>query len=305
MDRYITGLAETQYALVSNRQLRDAGYSRDTIWEWRRAGVLENMTEGVYRIPGSPRSWEQRLCAMVLASGPVAAASHRSAAALLGIPGFERRGPVEVITPRPRHHRERQALVHRWRVLPEEHLTVIDGIACTRVPRTLVDLAGVLHPSRLERAVDNCLAMRIVTVGSLRAVFDDLAQRGRKGIGTMRRILDERAENFVPVESELEARFLWLLRTAGLPEPVRQLDIGDSAAWIGRVDFAYPSARLVIELDSDRHHSSKLDRDADNLRDARLTRAGWRIVRIRWDDVVGGPDQVVTRIRGLLADSAA
>ena len=86
---------------------------------------------------------------------------------------------------------------------------------------------------------------------------------------------------------------------------MKQLDIGDSAAWIGRVDFAYPSARLVIELDSDRHHSSKLDRDADNLRDARLTRAGWRIVRIRWDDVVGGPDQVVTRIRSLLADSAA
>ncbi len=305
MDRYITGLAETQYALVSNRQLREAGYSRDAIWEWRRAGVLENMTEGVYRIPGSPRSWEQRLCAMVLASGPIAAASHRSAAALLGIPGFERRGLVEVITPRPRHHRERSALVHRWRVLPEEHITVIDGIACTRVPRTLVDLAGVMHPSRTERAVDNCLAMRIVTIGSLQAVFDELAQRGRKGIGTMRRILDERAENFVPVESELEARFLELLRGAGLPEPIRQLDLGDTLNWIGRVDFAYPSARLVIELDSDRHHSSKLDRDADNLRDARLTRAGWRIERVRWDEVVGGPDRVVTRIRGLLADSAA
>ena len=68
-DRYITGLAETQYALVSNRQLRDAGYSRDTIWEWRRAGVLENMTEGVYRIPGSPRSWEQRLYAWCSPAG--------------------------------------------------------------------------------------------------------------------------------------------------------------------------------------------------------------------------------------------
>jgi predicted transcriptional regulator of viral defense system len=180
MDRDITELAERQHALLSNRQLRERGYSDDAIWHWRRTGVVENMTEGVYRVPGSPRTWEQRLCAMVLASGPVAAASHRSAAALLGIPGFDRRGLVEVITPRPRHHRERLAVVHRWRVLPPEHITTVDGIACTRVPRTLVDLAGVLQPARTERAVDNCLAMRIVTIDALRAAFDQLAQRGRK-----------------------------------------------------------------------------------------------------------------------------
>jgi very-short-patch-repair endonuclease len=305
MHRDIAGLAETQHALVSYRQLRGLGYSDDEIWHWRRTGALENMTEGVYRVPGSPRTWEQRLCAMVLASGPVAAASHRSAAALLGIPGFDRRGLVEVITPRPRHHRERLAVVHRWRVLPAEHITSVDGITCTRVPRTLVDLAGVLHPARTERAVDNCLAMRIVTVDSLRAVFEELAQRGRKGIGAMGRILDDRADNFVPVESELEARFLELLRAAGLPEPVRQLDLGDTLMWIGRVDFAYPSARLVIELDSVRCHSSKLDRASDDVRDARLARIGWRTIRIQWAEVVGEPDEVVTRLRRLLAGAAA
>ena len=215
--------------------------------------------------------------ALVLASGPVAAASHRSAAALLGIPGFDRRGHVEVVTPRQRRHLDPQATVHRWRVLPNEHITMIDGIACTRVARTLVDLAGVLHPSRTERAVDNCLAMRVVTLQGLRAAFDDLAQRGRKGIATMRGILAERAGPYVPVEGELEARFRDLMGAAGLPEPVRQLDVGDSSGWIGRVDFAYPAAGLLIELDGRRNHSSKLDQEADRRRDARLAeRVGGR-----------------------------
>ncbi|MEA2844655.1 MAG: hypothetical protein QOJ69_2326 [Actinomycetota bacterium] len=297
-------IAETQHALVTYRQIRASGHSDDAVWRWRRAGLLDRVAEGVYRIPGSPRTWEQRLCALVLASGPVAAASHRSAAALLGIPGFERRGLVEVVTPRPRRHLEPPALVHRWRLLPEGHITVVEGIGCTRVPRTLVDLAGVLHPSRTERAVDNCLAMRIVTVAGLREVFDELAQRGRKGIATMRSILEQRADNFVPVESELEARFLDLIRGAGLPDPVRQLDVGDTT-WIGRVDFAYPAASLLVELDSSRHHSSRLDVEADRARDAKLAHAGWRMVRFHWDDVADRPEHVISRLGDLLDEAAA
>ena len=303
MDRDVAEIAETQHALVTHGQLTERGHSADAIWRWRQAGALETVTDCVYRIPGSPRTWEQRLCALVLASGPVAAASHRSAAALLGLPGFERRGPVEVVTPRPRRHREPTAIAHRWRVLPADHLTVVEGIACTRVARTLVDLAGVLHPGRTERAVDNALAMGIVTLAALGDVFDELAQRGRKGIAVMRRILDDRSDAYVPVESELEARFVDLVRDADLPEPVRQLNVGDDSNWIARVDFAYPEAKLLLELDGRRHHSAKLDAEADLRRDARLAQAGWRTARIRWDEVVDHPDQVVVRIRRLLDDS--
>ncbi|MEA2704315.1 MAG: hypothetical protein QOD63_2260 [Actinomycetota bacterium] len=303
MERDIAELAETQHALVTHRQLMERGHSADAIWRWRQAGALETVAKGVYRMPGSPRTWEQRLCGLVLASGPIAAASHRSAAALLGLPGFERRGAVEAVTPRPRRHRDPSATAHRWRVLPVDHVTVVDGIACTRVPRTLVDLAGVLHPGRTERAVDNALAMGIVTVAALAEVFDELAQRGRKGIGVMRGILDDRSDGYVPVESELEARFLDLVRTAGLPEPVRQMNVGDEADWIGRVDFAYPAVKLLLELDGRRHHSAKLDVETDRRRDARLARAGWRTARIGWDEVVDHPDQTVVRVRQLLDDA--
>ena len=67
----------------------------------------------------------------------------------------------------------------------------------------------------------------------------------------------------MPVESELEARFVDLIRSAGLPEPIRQMNVGDESDWIGRVDFAYPAVNLLVELDGRRHHSAKLDLEAD------------------------------------------
>ncbi len=260
---------------------------------------------GVYRLAGTPVMWEQRAMALVLACGPTAALSHRSAAALLGIPGFWRGGVVEVTTPRPRRHRDADEIVHRWRVLPPDHLTVVDGLVITRPARTLVDLAGMLYPARTERAVDNCLAAGLVTIGSLRATFEDLARRGRKGIALMRRLLEERDPGYVAPESELEARFVALLRGAGVPEPVRQLDVGDGDGWIGRVDFAYPEVKVVIELDSRRHHSAKLDQQADRARDDRLRAAGWRVLRITWDDLVARPDAVVALVRRALRQPAA
>ena len=140
----------------------------------------------------------------------------------------------------------------------------------------------------------------MVSVESLWAAFVDLAGRGRKGVAAMRAILGEREDGYVAPASELEARFLELIRARGLPEPIRQFDAGDSDEWIGRVDFAYPANGLLIELDGRRHHSAPLDRKADEHRDRRLVAGGWRqVVRFSWCDVVNCPGDVVDRLSRL------
>jgi hypothetical protein len=55
-----------------------------------------------------------------------------------------------------------------------------------------------------------------------------------------------------------ELMALTLAAGPGAASPVRQLDVGDGT-WVGRVDFAYPSAGVSIELDGRRYHSAKLD----------------------------------------------
>ncbi len=305
MDRKIAGIAEKQHGAFSADQARTAGFTREAIRHRLAAGRWERAAECVFRVAGSPRTWEQGLMVATLACGPAAAASHRSAAALLGIPGFDRCGVPELTTHRSRRPRSASAVVHRWRPFPDDHLTVIDGIVTTRVARTLVDLAGVVPAARTARAVDNCLAAEIVSLAALHDTFVTLAGRGRAGVSVMREILAERLLDYVAPASELEARYLALSRSAGLPEPVRQLDAGDDEGWVGRVDFAYPELRLLIELDGRRHHSTLLDREADRRRDERLRAAGWRIVRLTWADVVQRPAETVARLRLLLAGAAA
>lgn len=303
IDIDIASLGESQHGLVTYSQALAIGASHDDVQRRVRHGRWgATQYRGVYRIAGSPRSWEQALLALVLAAGPGAAASHRSAAALLHVPGF-RRGAPEVTTPRRWRQRADRAMVHSSRILPPEHVTRVAGIPATAPARLIVDLAGVLRPGQVARALDNCLAQGIVTLAAIGETTAALAKRGRRGIAEMRRLLDERSPGYVPPASGLEAQFLATIERAGLPQPSRQVDVGGDD-WVGRVDFVYLEQRILIEIDGRRHHTALLDLEADRVRDNRLAAAGWRVIRITWEQLVKHPDRVVALIRQLLAGAA-
>jgi very-short-patch-repair endonuclease len=306
MNADLARLAESQYAVFTKAQALQHGISADEIDHRVRTGRLLLKEDAVYGIPGAPDTWHQKEMALVLAAGPGAAASHRAAAFLERVPGFWLPTP-EITTPRPRRHRTTGGIVHRSRVLPEHHLTVIDGIRVTCLARTLFDIAGVLrHPDQVERALDNCLASRSVTTRQIGDVVGELGKRGRKGTALMRQLLIDRGEGYVATASELEARFARLCRQHGLPEAVRQQNTGDAEKWIARVDFAYPPPlKVIIELDGRRHWLAKLDHEADLVRDAKLTAAGWRVIRFTWKQITQESGFVVAVLRQLLATAAA
>jgi len=297
--------AEVQHGVFTLSQVHQHGGTDAAVLHRLQTGAWKLLPyRGVYLVAGCPWSWEQQLHALVLAAGPSAAASHRSAAALLGIPGFSRHGVIEVVTTRALRNRTPGARVHSSRQLPSVHLTVVEAINTTTVARTLVDLAGMAHPRRTERALDNCLARKVVSVDAVRSAVVLLGRRGRPGIAVIRRLLDERADDYVAPESGLEVRALELIHQLGLPEPDRQVDVGDDDGWVGRVDLAYRDRRLVIEIDSVVHHSTLVDHRADHVRDRRLTAAGWNVQRVTEDDLAR-PESLAARLRALLAVTAA
>ena len=101
-----------------------------------------------------------------------------------------------------------------------------------------------LKPARAERTVDNALARRLVTIPALWGVLNDVAATTvEPGPTVLRRVLAERGARHVAPESELEHRFVELARQYGLPQPDRQVDIGNAELWIGRVDFAVPGGK--------------------------------------------------------------
>jgi hypothetical protein len=271
---------------------------------WVRSGEWAVVTPHVLRLVGTRATFAQRSMAAVLDAGQGSVVSHEAAALLWGLPGFTR---TAVHVSRRRGSSGRRSglgVLHEPRYLPAQHRTVLDGVPVTTVARTVFDLAGCMHPRRVERALDNALAYKLVDLKALHLVAIELFDHGREGSTLMRRLLSERGAGYIPPASGLEALFFAVLVAAGIEPPDRQVDLGGEA-WIGRVDFVYRRAKLIIEVDSDRHHSSKLDTEVDARRDAALRAAGFRVLRISEDQLKHRPHEVVALVRSALVEVAA
>ncbi len=250
-------------------------------------------------VPAELLSREGRWIAAVLACGPTAVLSHRSAAALHELRATERTGIDVTIPDRDRHPRA-GIDVHRSTTLTAADVTTVNRIPCTTIARTQLDLAEVINRRAVERAYDQA---EILEVFDLRALHDQLARNhGRHAIPRVRAILDEHYSGTTATWSELEELFVALVRRAGLPQPeVNAWVIAADAEPALRVDFLWRSEHLIVETDGHATHRTRQAFERDRRRDQLLTQAGWRVVRVTWRQVIEDPAGTAALIAGLLA----
>lgn len=291
----LRNLAQEQHGVVARRQCRALGYDADRLESAIRRGDWAALSPRVLRRVGAPTTPRMHVMAVALDAGTDAVASHRTAAALWGLPGFTLARPEASVLRRKDGEGARLGRVHRPRSLPAHHCTVVDGIPVTTPARTVFDLAGVLPPARTERALDNAVAQRPPLLRILHRMLPELAERGRSGITVMRELLTARPVGYIAPASGLEARVIRLLEEAGM-RIRRQVDLGGDD-WIGRVDLLVEGTDVVVEVDSARFHSSLLDRRQDIRRDLELRGAGYRVVRVTEEEVWTAPASVVRKVR--------
>ena len=240
-----------------------------------------------------PPSTKQLLFAACRWGGAGSAASHRSAAALWELDGFDLNA-FEIWSPR---QLKSNRVVARVGSLPVADISEVDGIPVTRIERTLVDLAAVVDVDRLEDALDSALRRRLTTVNRLRLRVR--SESGRHGIGKLRGLLDERDDRGRPSASRFETRLNRLLIRSGFPA-MREYKIWNGGEFVARVDFCFPEAKLIIEADGFRWHSGRRAWQRDRERRNQLTAMGWRVIQATWDDLTRRPTETVEKIRALL-----
>lgn len=290
LDIRVEEVAARQHGVFTRDQARAVGASVDACERRLASGLwVSSGHAGVYALRGHAPTWHQRLIAGVLAGPAGTVASHRSAAMLHGV----REGtPVEVTVPMRAQHRL-PGVVHQLPVASNDRC-VVDGIPATRIDRTLFDLAAVLGEVQVERAVEAALRSGLTTRERLASYAEEAGRRW--GAGRFRRVVG-RCSAGRPTGSELEVRFLQLLRAAGLEEPVRQHEVRvDGQRYF--LDFAYPARRLAIELDGRAFHGF----DEERRRQNSLILAGWTLLRFTWVDVTErGGATVAAVVTGLKA----
>lgn len=181
-------LAERQHNVISLPQLQLCGLSPSAVRQRVATGRLTRIHRGVYAVGHGRLTKRGRWMAAVLAYGPGAVLSHRSAAALHGIRP-DNRAKTDVTLPSRSARRRPGIDIHASTTLEPADLTTIDGIPCTRLARTLLDLAEAVDRRGVERAVDQAEVLRVF---DLRAVHEVLSRAaGRRGAGVLAAVLAE------------------------------------------------------------------------------------------------------------------
>ncbi len=220
--------------------------------------------------------------------------SHRDAAHLWEL-RRDNRARIDVTAPRGRGPRP-GIDVHRTRRLHPPETTTRRAIPVTSVARTLLDLAEVLSPRQLERVVDEADVLRLLDMREIDATMQ--RNRGRHGLGPLPAALDTHRGDQAPTltRSELEERFLVLIRAAGLPEAEVNVQVTGFT-----VDFLWRRERVVAETDGRAFHTTRSAIDRDRRRDARLAAAGYQVLRFGWHDVTADATAVVATLAAVLA----
>lgn len=300
LDAQLGAIARHQSGLFTTKQAMDLGATSDQLVYRRRRGDFAPIAPLVFCLRGVPITDHLLLHAALLGAGGRSAVALSSAAALWKYPGFCLR-PFQITRTRDgTFPPSTLGTVHATRRLPDSHLAEVDGLLVTTPTRTLFDLARVVRVERLERLIDHAWARRLTSGALLDRTLKELSGKGQTGITVMRELLAVRGPDHRPPESNLEARFGALMGDAGLGGFERQIELGDEAGWIGRVDFVHRARKVVVEVDSDLHHMSISDRRADAARRERLEAAGWTVLRVTEHEVWHRPDHVVVRIRAAL-----
>lgn len=196
---------------------------------------------------------------------------------------------IELTLGRDRRPRAQAGLRVRRRNLSHADLVSVNGIWLTDLPLTVLECAATLGgdgPAFLDRAVQR--RVRLETLR--RAHRRNLGQRGSTVVG---RLLAAAARGG---ESEAERRLVSLLRSAGI-DGWRLGYMVDGY----RIDLAFPTTRVAVEVDGWAHHSDAERFRHDRRRQNELVLAGWTVLRFTWDDLTHRPTAVLAAIHAALS----
>lgn len=280
--------------MILVRQLHDRAETRQQHARAARSGDEVRVAHGAYV---RTRDWEgttdRERCILRLSGfagtrkrPPVF--SHWSAASLHGLPLIGAiPDRIHVTVGRTGGGRSARGVVAHSTQVHVDDIVEVDGMRCTSLLRTVVDLAATAPTADAVVLADHALR---TSLSGLKAELLEAWLRAQPMRGH-RRSLDVIALADGRAESPLESVSRVNMQAARLAEPDLQTPFADGNGRIGFVDFAWPSARVIGEADGEAKYldpALRGGRTADRvvldekIREDRLRALGWRVVRWRW-----------------------
>src|SRR5262249_47749268 len=159
----VADLARAQHGVFSLRQVHAFDATRGLIHHRLHTGRWEQLHPGVYRLAGSPLSWESRALAACL-THDLALVSHLAAAHLWGLDDFGPVGLIDVTLPRHKRPRPHYGIrYHETLAYDLAGASKRSGIRVTGPARTVLDVCGATDGFRGLAALDEVRRRRLAS----------------------------------------------------------------------------------------------------------------------------------------------
>jgi very-short-patch-repair endonuclease len=292
-------VAARQRSVFSGRQALDCGFSPSTVKRNVQRGRWIRMHRGIFVPAGVLIGWPQRAAGAWLACGAGSVLAFRTASVIWQYAdGFDEPDVTIAST----SDRKRPGI----RVHKSSRLEAVShaGFRVTSPMRTILDLATVEREDALARILDGAHRRRLIDLKRFATYLADPFALVKPGSGVLRAMVAARDPSST-IDSDAETLLFEALRRGRLPLPETQFWITTRTRKC-RVDFAYPDARLAIEVDGWTDHATRQAFEADRARQNELVELGWKVVRFTWLQLTTQPVEVmitVGRALGLVPSS--
>ncbi|QGG96497.1 type IV toxin-antitoxin system AbiEi family antitoxin [Actinomarinicola tropica] len=288
------------HGVITRVRMSELGFGRSSIDHELRTGRLVPLWPGTY-VSADVSPGRLQLMTAVCQHYPDAAIGFTTAAQEWGF--REMSDPrIHVLVPHARTPEVPGIAFHRCRRIDAVDLAGrrADGVRLTSPPRTLFDSAAVCPADAVASAVEQALAERRCTIGTLMATQARLRHPRRPGSDQFDAVLMSRDGLRGVARSRLEIDVRAAVAAAGLPQPFVNMPfrLGDGSPIA--IDLAWPHHRVAVEVDHPLWHDGEVASACDRRRDRKLLLLGWAPMRITRLDIEQRLDEAVDDIAEVL-----
>ena len=176
------------------------------------------------------------------------------------------------------------------------------GIPLRTLGDALMDLFTVLSATRAKSLLDRALQLHWIDADTLHDLAPSRLGKGRTGSRTIRQLMSHASEGS---HSEAERRTAALLRKSDLRGWIANYKHrAPTGRVIAELDFAWPRARVCLEIDGWAYHSDRRAFELDRARQNALAADGWTVLRATWTQVTCEPRSLIANLRATIARAA-
>lgn len=276
-------------------ELVGAGMPRGAVYRRLRTEGWQQLLPGAYADPRASGALRKRMYA-IQHRYPALVASHRSAAALLGIAVLDH--DLELTRIGKGGSQVAGAKVHLLSLSEKEVTHLEYGLRVTSPLRTVADLLRGAPLVEAVVAADSALRQRLVTFGGLLEAAR--AEGGRRG---EERALRALAAVDPAAQSVAESAARVRIREAGL-RPECQAELRAVNGRLLRADFLFRAAGLVVEIEGYPYHGTRWahQQDAHRFNQLSMCAGVRRILRFTARDALSRPQWMIRTIEQALGE---